>query len=78
MADDRHGASGQVGLAFDDAAIMQVAVEHGLLARIEMPAHRGMNAVGANQNVACRFAGDVPGGITELRDDLVVALNEAA
>ena len=57
MAHDHHGAPGQVRIACDDAAIVQVAVEHRRLARIEVPAHRRMNAVGADQEIALRFAG---------------------
>ena len=74
MADDHHRAPAQIGIAFDDPAIMQVAVEHRRLARIELPAHGGMDAVGADQQIAFRFARRLPGRIAEVRDDLVAAL----
>ena len=77
MADDHHRAPGEVRIAFDDAAIVQVAVEHRRLARIEVPAHGGMDAVGADQEIALRFAGRRTGRICEARDDLVAALLQA-
>ena len=77
MADHRHRRAGEIRRGLDDAAIVQIAVEHRLLARIEMLAHRGMDAVGADQDVALGLAHGLAGRIGEARDDLVAALLEA-
>ena len=77
MADHDHRRTREIGLARDDAAIVQIAVEHRRFARVEVPAHGGMDAVGADQEIAFRLARRLPGRIDEVRDDLVAALLEA-
>ena len=56
VANHRHRRAGEIGRGLDDAAVVQIAVEHRLLVRIEVLAHRGMDAVGADQDVACGLA----------------------
>ena len=77
VADDHHRASGQIRIAFDDPAIVQIAVEHRGFAGIEMPAHGGVDAVGTDQQVSFRFARRLAGRIDEAGKDLVAALLQA-
>jgi hypothetical protein len=60
VTDDHHRAPGQIRIAFDNAAIVQIAVEHRGFAGIEMLAHGGVDAVGADQQIALRFADGRP------------------
>ena len=77
VADHRHRRAGEIRRRFDDAAVVQIAVEHRHLARVEMLAHRGLDAIGADENVALGLARGLAGRIGEPRDDLVAALLEA-
>ena len=77
MADHRHRRASEIGLRLDDAAVVQIAVEHRLLAGIELLAHRGVDAVGADQDVGFVFGDRLAGWIGETRDHLAAALLEA-
>ena len=77
VADHRHRRAGEIGRGLDDAAIVKVPVEHRLLARIEMLTHGGVNAVGADQDVALRLACGLARRIGETGDDAIAALLEA-
>ena len=69
--------AGQIRIAFDDPAIVQIAVEHRGFRRVEMPAHGGVDAVGADEQIALRLARRPAGRIVEVGKDLVAALCEA-
>src|SRR6185312_13295357 len=77
MADHRHRGAGEIGLRLDGAAVVQIAVEHRFLARIEMRPYRRMDAVGADQDVALGLARGLARRTGEASDDLSAALLEA-
>jgi len=76
VADHRHRGAGEVRPGLDDAAVMQIAVEHRLLALVELLAHGGVDAVGADQNIALGLADRLARRIGEARDHGVAALLE--
>src|ERR1043166_4021741 len=56
---------------------MEVAVEDGLLPRIEMPPYRGVDAVSPHEQVAVCFAGGLARGVNEACVYFAVTLDEA-
>src|SRR5205823_6453890 len=67
----------EVGIALDDAAVVQIAVEDRGFAGIEVPAHGGVDAVGTDQQVTLDLTDGLTGRIDETRDDLVATLLQA-